>query len=140
LLRKEIAALKSEKEARLDATACKAVALAVLNRVPNPKDLKVHDLDVLLKWKIPGIAFSKTGNKNVKYNKWMSVKDNTTATLEPWTEEDETKLEEMEKENIDIKDTELGRERKRKHNELIAAAPSMSPSTKAQAHECYECV
>jgi hypothetical protein len=42
------------------------------------------------------------------------------------------KLEEMEKENINIKDTELGRERKQKHNELIAAAPSMSPSTKAK--------
>jgi flagellar motility protein MotE (MotC chaperone) len=61
-----------------------------------------------------------------------TVKDNTTATLKPWTEEDETKLEEMEKENIDIKDTELGRERKQKHNELIVAAPSMSPSTKAK--------
>jgi hypothetical protein len=116
----------------LDATAHEAAALAVLNHVPNPKDLKVGDLDVLLKWKIPSIALSKIGNKNVKYNKWMSVKDNTTATLEPWTEEDETKLEEMEKENIDIKDTELGRERKRKHNELIAAAPSMSPLTKAK--------
>jgi hypothetical protein len=80
--------------------------------VPNPKDLKVGDLDVLLKWKIPGIALSKIGNKNVKYNKWMSVKDNTTATLELWTEKDEMKLEEMEKENINIKDTELGRERK----------------------------
>jgi hypothetical protein len=88
---------------------------------------------VLLKWKIPGIALLKIGNRNVKYNKWMSVKDNATATLEPWTEEDETKLEEMEKENtIDIKDTELGREKKRKHNELIAAAPSMFPLTKAK--------
>ncbi len=78
--------MKSEKEARLDATACEAVALAVLNHVPNPKDLKDDNLDMLLKWKIPGIALSKIGNKNVKYNKWMSVNDNTTATLEPWTE------------------------------------------------------
>jgi hypothetical protein len=132
LLLKEIATLKSEKRARLDATAHEAAALVVLNHVPNPKDLKVGDLDVLLKWKIPSIALSKIGNKNVKYNKWMSVKDNTTATLEPWTEEDEMKLEEMEKENINIKDTELGRERKQKHNELIAAAPSMSLSTKAK--------
>jgi hypothetical protein len=80
--------------------------------VPNPKDLKVGDLVVLLKWKIPSIALSKIGNKHVKYNNWMSIKDNKTATFEPWTEEDEMKLEEMEKENIDIKDTELGRERK----------------------------
>jgi hypothetical protein len=66
-----MASLKSEKEARLDATAHEAVALAVLNHVPNPKDLKVGDLDMLLKWKIPGIALLKIGNKNVKYNKAM---------------------------------------------------------------------
>jgi hypothetical protein len=30
-----------------------------LNHVPNPKDLNVGDLDMLLKWKIPGIVLSK---------------------------------------------------------------------------------
>ena len=60
------------------------------------------------------------------------------TTLEPWGRWNKAWRD--GKENIDIKDTELGRERKQKHNKLIAAAPFMSRSIdKGQAHECYEC-
>ena len=108
------------------------MALQVLHRVPDPKDFKVPDLDVLLKWKLPGAKISKLGNKGAKLQKWNEVKDDNTTMLQPWTEEDEMKLAELKKEEIDINDTELGRERKRKHNELIAAAPSMTPTKKAR--------
>lgn len=116
----------------MDAAARQEAALQVLYRVPDPNDFKVLDLDVLLKWKLPGVKISKLGCKGAKLQKCMEVKDDNTTTLQLLIEEDEAKLAELKKEEIDINDTELGRERKRKHNELIAAAPSMTPTKKAR--------
>ena len=46
--------------------------------------------------------------------------------MEPWTEEDEKALEEFRSEEIDIKDTALGRREAIKRRELKAAIPTMS--------------
>ena len=134
---KRISGMKSAKKKRVAATQRHDAATALIASKPQlltfteaTTDILVKDLDVVLNWKLNGEGVSKIKSKPEKVAKWIAVRNCDLPPLEPWTEEEEAELQRLENENIEVKETALGRERKRKHNELIATAPSMSPGTR----------
>ena len=134
----------------------KKIALDMMNRKVAVDQIRSHptfldgsyrgvlrkDLDILLRWKLSsGDALAsalklKKEEKIQKVKELMQCRDD--PQFEPWTDEDEAKLASLKESAVSVKDTALGREQKRRHDELLAAAPSMSPRTKQAIRELLD--
>ena len=84
--------------------------------------LSVADLDVLLAWhQAPKMKGAKKADKQ---QQWMAIRANgdPPPAYERWTDEEEQRLVALNAINIDISDTQYGREVALKKRELEAAA------------------
>ena len=88
--------------------------------------LTVTELDTLLAWhQVPKIKGGKRGDKLEQWKKILSDGQQP-PKYKWWTEDNEERLLALGKTNIDIKDTQYGRELALKERELEAAADKMS--------------
>ena len=123
----EIKKRDRDRKARLAYAELERSAKAGLARVDgNWALLKAPELIDLLKWH--GFSNQALGKKPQNYAAWLMIcAEGNQMTppeetrLEPWTEEDEKALEEFRSEEIDIKDTALGRREALKRRELNTA-------------------
>jgi len=84
---------------------------------------KVPEINVLLKWKLGKIP-TDVMLKAAKVTLWDRVKSSPTPTV-PWSDEDEAKLQ-LLKLQVDVNDTELGKERQRLKQDAVASLGAMS--------------
>ena len=84
--------------------------------------LSVADVDMLLAWN--QAPKTKGSKKSDKLQQWMAIRanGNPQPAYERWMDEDEQSLVALHATNIDISDTQYGREVARKKRELKAAA------------------
>ena len=105
---------------QLQATVEKALALLEQGKPVN--SLSVADLDVLLVWH--QAPKTKVAKKSDKLQQWMAIRadGDPLPAYERWTDEEEQRLVALNAINIDISDTQYGREVALKKRELEAAA------------------
>ena len=98
-----------------------AAALMEKNKVAENgvSNLRVSDLKELLKWKLFYIKEDNkiAGTKKAMIDQWNKLP--LPAQLDDWTAEDEAKLEELKKMEIDIAETALGEEQKKQVGLLV---------------------
>ena len=99
-----------------------------------PTTYLAKELTVLLKWfQIPPKEIPK--GKAACAVRWLEIleKGLQPSTYERWTDDDETKLEEMKEFKIKIVDTALGRRRATSKRQLFSSIPRMSPEERDKA-------
>ena len=129
-------ALRQKDKARLTAkksrwqrqSAVEVKAKLVLDARANGDDTcwKVAELDALLAWyKVPN---TNKLDKAKKIEKWKNIceKNLRPPLYEAWTDEDENALMEASREDLNIGDTALGRLEKKRKQEFIQSARSLT--------------
>ena len=126
---KEVAKLKTEKKVKLEKQNREEKGLKILEANLPMDQLKKPDLETLLLWYgIPKKDHPK-GNE-AKCTLWTQLKAKRSPPLiEKWTDEDEKKLVDLQNDNIDMKDTALGRA---ESNLKVAATTVLGKLTKEE--------
>jgi hypothetical protein len=73
--------------------------------------------------------------KKDKKQKWLEQKDKPAAAYEPWTEDVEKDYEELEKTQLTIEDTELGRACQAERKKLYDALDGMNDEERQHLFE-----
>ncbi len=123
------AAVKKEKELHLSLQANEEKAMAIINQGKPLNSLSVADLDVLLAWHQAPKTKDIPKKKAEKVQQWMMILGDggQPPAYERWTDEDKQRLGALATtENIDMSDTQYGREIALKKRELEAAADNFS--------------
>jgi hypothetical protein len=118
----ERAKVEKERKKRLQLQATEEKALALLEQGKPVNLLSVADLDLLLVWH--QAPKTKGATKSDKLQQWMAIRadGDPPPAYERWTDEEEQRLVALRATNIDIRDTQNGREVALKKRELEAAA------------------
>ena len=114
--------VEKDRKIRQQLQATEEKALALLEQGKPVNSLSVADLDVLLAWhQAPKMKGAKKADK---LQQWMAIRANgdPPPAYERWTDEEEQRLVALNAINIDISDTQYGREVALKKRELEAAA------------------
>ena len=114
--------IEKDRKIRQQLQATEEKALALLEQGKPINFLSVADLDVLLVWHQ---APKMKGAKKVgKLQQWMAIREDgePPPAYDRWTDEDEQRLAALDTTNIDISDTQYGRQVSLKKRELEAAA------------------
>jgi hypothetical protein len=104
-----------------------AVATLILEKECSDDALKVSELESLVKWKLNVKTLPKDLKlKGDKLAKWIEIKSgpNPVSTAK-WTQEDQFKLEKLERGDITIEETELGRKRQEREDEVVNFVQSL---------------
>ena len=117
---------EKDKKRRQQLQTTEEKALAIVAQGKSVDSLLVTELDALLAWH--QVDKTKGAKKADKLEKWKKILSGGQQPPEykQWTEDDEERLLALGKTNIDIKDTQYGRELALKERELEAAADKMS--------------
>ena len=120
------AAVEKDKKRRQQLQTTEEKALAIVAQGKSVDSLLVTELDALLAWH--QADKTKGAKKADKLEQWKKILSDgqQPPEYERWTEDDEERLLALGKTNIDIKDTQYGRELALKERELEAAADKMS--------------
>jgi len=117
---------EKDKKRRLQLQTTEEKALAIIAQGKSVDMLTVTELDTLLAWhQAAKIKGAKRVDKLEQWKKILSDEQQP-PEYERWTEEDDERLLALQRTNIDIKDTQYGRELALKERELEAAAEKMS--------------
>ena len=121
-----IAVVDKDKKRQKQLQTAEEKALAIIARGKSVDTLTVTELDTLLAWH--QVAKTKGAKRGDKLEQWTKILSDgqQPPEYERWTEEDEERLLALGKTNIDMKDTQYGRELALKERELEAAADTMS--------------
>ena len=120
------AAVEKDKKHRQQLQATEEKALAIIAQGKNVDMLTVTELDTLLAWhQVPKIKGGKRADKLEQWKKILADEQQP-PEYERWTEDDDERLLALQRTNIDIRDTQYGRELALKERELEAAAEKMS--------------
>ena len=117
---------EKDKKRRQQLQTTEEKALAIVAQGKSVDSLLVTELDALLAWH--QVDKTKGAKKADKLEKWKKILSGGQQPPEykQWTEDNEERLLALGKTNIDIKDTQYGRELVLKERELEAAADKMS--------------
>ena len=110
--------VEKDRKIRQQLQATEEKALALLEQGKPVNSLSVADLDVLLAWhQAPKVKGAKKADK---LQQWMAIRadDDSPPAYERWTDEEEQRLVALSAINIDISDTQYGREVALKKREL----------------------
>ncbi|KAL7546421.1 hypothetical protein ACHAWF_015054 [Thalassiosira exigua] len=121
----EIKLMTKDKEVRKLKKQAERDAWAVIIQPKSCDEYKDKDLVPLLTWY--NVPRKDWGPKPNKLKLWKDILDKGTQppSYEKWTEADDAKLEDLEKMEIDMKDTALGRLQSFEKRKLDAAVDSM---------------
>jgi hypothetical protein len=122
----ERATVEKEKKLRLSLQANEDKAMGVINQGKPLNLLSVADLDVLLAYH--QAPKTKGAKKVDKVLQWMTIlaDDSQPPAYERWTDDNEERLRALAATDIDISDTQYGREIALKKRELEAAVDKFS--------------
>jgi hypothetical protein len=114
--------VEKDRKIRQQLQATEEKALALLEQGKPVNLLSVADLDVLLAWH--QAPKTKGAKKADKLQQWMAIRadGDPPSAYKRWTDEEEQRLVALNATNIDISDTQYGREVAMKRRELEAAA------------------
>jgi hypothetical protein len=114
--------VEKDRKIRQQLQATEKKALALLEQGKPVNLLSVADLDVLLAWH--QAPKTKGAKKADKLQQWMAIRadGDPPPAYERWTDEEEQRIVALNAINIDISDTQYGREVAMKKRELEAAA------------------
>ena len=120
------AAEEKDKKRRQQLQTTEEKALAIVAQGKSVDSLLVTELDAFLAWhQADKTEGAKKADKLEQWNKILSDEQQP-PEYKRWTEDNEERLLALGKTNIDIKDTQYGRELALKERELEAAADKMS--------------
>jgi hypothetical protein len=113
-------------------------ALAIVGQGKPVESLVVNELDLLLAWhQTPKTTGARKADK---LEQWKAIlADGRPPPLfAPWTDDDEERLRTLCSDEIDIGDTQYGRESALKERELEAAVYTMSPEKRDELRRTLE--
>ena len=129
----ERAKVEKERKKRLQLQATEEKALVLLKQGKPVNLLSVADLDLLLAWH--QAPKTKGAKKSDKLQQWMAIR----ADGDPrWTDEEEQRLVALHATNIDISDTQYGREVALKKRELEAVADHFNSEERAELRKKWD--
>jgi hypothetical protein len=122
----EIKQLEDAKKLRLDRKVRNEKAKLVLEMGKSVAQLRVADLDILLKWY--EVENPTSGRAEQKRDRWQLILNSNAPPpqLNEWTEEDERKLDEAKSKKITMKDTALARLKALHSREIEATFQGLS--------------
>ena len=146
-MKDEITKLQSQKKDALGANWINEQAQQVINwlraknqvgaiMVDDPYAITNKYLDIILKWKmdsevIPGAVIK---NKRIWVTKWIELRNaaanDDDKTHHEWTKELEAELQQVKNEDLTLKDNAVGREKKKRVNNLITIIVADLPTKK----------
>jgi len=98
--------------------------------IKNPthaNELTATELKSLYKWKHGKNVPQKDSQKSKLLADWLETKDRPPAGLHSWTTENETDLAKLKSDDIQLQDTEVGRQMQISIDEMVAKFPHISP-------------
>jgi len=125
----EIERLRTEKESIEESQKREQAARSVLTQRKD-KDLRLEDLKILIKWKQNGKA--AVGAKPVLLKLWEKLKDKEIPAVQPWTDEDDQKIERLEQAEIKLSDTAVGRERMKMASAAVSVINELPDSKESE--------
>ena len=133
----EVTKLVADKKKRVQAQERRDAAFQLLQNENRPADTEwtSGQLKTLIAWKTGKACPSKVSSKMDRLQLWLSVKDlpSESDKFLPWGADEEQELKallERQIENIDIADTELGRQNQISNDAALAAFGRMSEAEK----------
>jgi hypothetical protein len=113
-------------------------ALVLLEQGEPVNSLSVADLDLLLAWH--QAPKTKGAKKSDKLQQWMAIRadGDPPPAYKRWTDEEEQRLVALHATNIDISDTQYGREVALKKRELEAVADRFNREERAELRKKWD--
>ena len=134
----ERAKVKKERKKRLQLQATEEKALALLEQGKPVNSLSVADLDLLLAWhRVPK---TKGAKKLDNLQQWMAIRagGDPPPAYERWMDEEEQRLVPLHATNIDISNTQYGREVAPMKRELEAVADHFNREERAELRKKWD--
>jgi hypothetical protein len=142
--KEEIMKLESPKKDALGATRRNAHADEVINwlraekqidaiMIEDPSPITNKDLDIMLKLKMDSetLPAAVSKNKRTRVAKWIELRKNDDDEPYPdWTKELEAELQRIKSEELTLKDTAVGQEKKKGMNDAYAMVAAASTTSK----------
>jgi hypothetical protein len=134
-LEKEQKAMTAERKARQKQQQQYEGALPLLEKPEN--SLLAKDLDILLRFKL-GELPGNLKTKAEKLCKWREIKDQPSLMLEPWTNEDEQRYNELMAKQVNLADTALGRQKEILRKQVISSVKTMTEEERRELRKVLD--
>jgi hypothetical protein len=127
--------MTAERKARQKQQQQYEGALPLLEKPEN--SLLAKDLDILLRFKL-GELPGNLKTKAEKLCKWREIKDQPSLMLEPWTNEDEQRYNELMAKQVNLADTALGRQKEILRKQVISSVKTMTEEERRELRKVLD--